>query len=236
MFTLNHFIWMGICALIIALLTFFSVRCRFSLKTALLIMSGISLASELCKIFTHIEQSDNGGVLEPGALPFHLCSILIFLIFYATFSKDGKRRGQVLSFIVPIAIWGGLLAIVMATSGVDFAKPFAYQCFVYHAGLVWLALYLILTKQVELGKRAYITNISVLAVLLFVMIWANSLLSVYDTNFFYVVRPPADGLPLLNLNNGWFVYFFTLVAIGLVLITLTHLPAMIKERKDDGGE
>ena len=67
--------------------------------------------------------------------------------------------------------------------------------------------------------------------MLFVMIWVNSALSAYDTNFWYVVRPPTKNLPLLNLDNGWLCYFLTLVGIGLFALTVTHLPVMLKERK-----
>ncbi len=232
MFTTEHFIWMGICAAVIGGLLFASLKFHFSYQTAARIMALIALASELCKIFTHIEEAEGGGgVLEPGALPFHLCSILIFLIFYCALSGNQQRIAKITSFCLPISIWGGLLAILMATSGVDFAKPYAYQCFLYHAGLLWWALYLLCTKQVDLGKKAYFTNLAVLTGLLFVMIWVNSVLSVYDTNFFYVVRPPADGLPLLNLDNGWLAYFLTIVGLGFAAVTLTHLPAMLRERK-----
>lgn len=231
MFTPNHFIWLGICAVFIGVLLFLSLKYKFTFKTSALIMSAISVASELLKIFTHIEETENGGVLGPKYLPLHLCSILIFLIFYVTLSSNKERVAKVTSFIVPIAIWGGLLAMIMATSGVNFAKPFAYQCFIYHAGLVWFALYLLITKQVDLGLKPYLRNLSTLGILLFVMIWVNSALSAYETNFFYVVAPPAEGLPLLNLDNGWFVYFITLVLIGLLLLTLTHLPGIIRDAK-----
>lgn len=232
MFTTNHFIWMGICAAFIGVLLFISLRCKFSYKTAARVMAVISIASELCKIFTHIEEAEGGGgVLGPEYLPLHLCSILIFLVFYCALSNDGEKVKQVTSFCTPVAIWGGMLAILMATSGVNFAKPYAYQCFIYHAGLVWWALYLLCTKQVDLGVKAYLRNVAVLGSMLFVMIWVNSALSAYDTNFWYVVRPPAKNLPLLNLDNGWFAYFLTLVGIGLFAITVTHLPAMIKQRK-----
>ena len=53
----------------------------------------------------------------------------------------------------------------------------------------------------------------------------------YNTNFFFVVRPPVKGLPLLNLNHGWFVYFITLLCLGFIGITLVHLPFLIKEHK-----
>ncbi len=232
MFTTNHFIWMGICAVFIGVLLFVSLKFRFTYKTAARIMAGIAIASELCKIFTHIEEAEGGGgVLGPAYLPLHLCSVLIFLIFYCTWSKNTERVKKVTSFCLPVAMWGGILAILMATSGVNFAKPFAYQCFLYHAGLLWWALYLLCTKQVDLGKKAYVRNLLILGCLLFVMLWVNSALAAYDTNFFYVVRPPAEGLPVLNLDNGWLAYFLTLVGLGVVGVTLTHLPAMVKERK-----
>ncbi len=233
MFSANHFIWMGLCAVFIAGLLYISLKAHFSFKTAARVMAGIALASELCKIFTHIEEAEGGGgVLGPEYLPLHLCSILIFLIFYCALSGNEARIRKITSFCLPIAIWGGLLAILMATSGVNFAKPYAYQCFIYHAGLLWWALYLLCTKQVDLGKKAYLRNVAVLGCLLFVMLWVNSALSVYDTNFFYVVRPPAEGLPLLNLNHGWYAYFFTVVCLGLVAVTSVHLPAMLRERKE----
>ncbi len=232
MFTTEHFIWIGICALFIGGLLLLSLKWKFSYKTSARVMAVIALASELCKIFTHIEEAEGGGgVLEPGALPLHLCSILIFLIFFCAVSDNKRWVGPITSFFLPIGIWGGVLAILMATSGTDFGKPFAYQCFIYHAGILWWALYLLITKQVELGKRAYLRNVAVLLALLFGMLWVNSALSVYDTNFFYVVRPPVEGLPLLNLDNGWLAYFLTLAGIGLVAVTLVHLPAMLKERK-----
>ena len=232
MFTTNHFIWMGICAVIIGLLLLISLKFKFSCKQASLVMALIAAGSEICKIFTHIEDAPGGGgVLEPGALPLHLCSILISLVFFCAFSKHETQVSKVASLCVPVGLWGGVLAILMATSGVNFAKPYAYQCFLYHAGLLWWALHLLLTRQVDLGLQAYLRNLKVLGGMLFLMIWVNSALSVYDTNFWFVVRPPADGLPLLNLNNGWLCYFLTLVGIGLFAITITHLPAMMKERK-----
>lgn len=232
MFTTNHFIWMAICAVFIGVLLTLSLKCKFSFKTAARIMSVISIASELCKIFTHMQEAEGGGaVLGPEYLPLHLCSILIFLIFFCALSNNEALVKKVTSFCVPVAIWGGALAILMATSGVNFAKPYAYQCFIYHAGLLWWAIYLIATRRVDLGRKAYVRNLAVLGSMLFVMIWVNSALSAYDTNFWYVVRPPVKGLPLLNLNNGWLFYFLTLVGIGLFALTATHLPAMLKERK-----
>ena len=237
MFTLSHFIWLGLCVAFIGGMLFAALKFKFSFKTATVITAIFSLASELCKIFTHIEDvtdSDGnviGGVLDPGALPFHLCSILIFVIFYLVFAKDSKRIELIKSFIVPVAILGGTMALLIPTSGVDFAKPFAYQCFVYHSVIIWFALYLLCTKQVSLNLHSYRNNMAILITLVFVMIWVNSFLSTYNTNFLYVVRPPMENLPLLNMNNGWLIYFLTLLGVAFVLFSLFHLPFILKDIK-----
>lgn len=234
MFTTNHFIWIALCLVFILGLLYFSVKYKFSFKLATYIMCGISIASELLKIFTHIQTPANhdGGVLLPKSLPFHLCSILIFVFFYLAIGKNEEKKETLKSLFVPIGIVGGIMAIIMATSGVDFAAPYAYQCFVYHAGIVWYAFYLILTKQVKLGLKPYIKDSVLLLCLVFIMIWVNSILRVYDTNFFFLVYPPAENLPILNLNHGWFAYFFSLLACGFILTFLVHLPSIIKECKN----
>ena len=235
MFSTNHFIWLLLCAAFITGLTFASVKCKFSFKCATYIVCGISIASELCKIFTHIDEVVDkdgnviSGTLGPQYLPFHLCSILIFMLFYLMVSKNEERRETVKSFILPIALLGGLLALLIPTSGVNFAKPYAYQCFIYHSGIIWYALYLLFTKQVKLGFAVYKKNMLLLGCLVVIMLWVNSILSVYETNFFYLVKPPMDNLPILNLNNGWFAYFLTIVAIGVLLISIVFLPSIIKE-------
>jgi len=239
MFTTNHFIWIAICLVIILGLLFLSIKFKWDFKKAVYVMSLISIASELLKIFTHInpvsgEDGDwsDGGVLGPGSLPFHLCSIFIFIFFYLALSNNQKTRKFLINFFVPIGLFGGLMAIIMATSGVNFLKPFAYQCFIYHAGMVWFALYLIVTKQVNLNLKVFVTNVIVLASLAIIMIWVNSALSIYETNFFYVVSPPASGLPFLNLKHGWYVYFAHLASAGVLLEFLTSLPYIIKEIKE----
>lgn len=232
MFTTNHFIWIAICVVFVCTMLFVSLKFKFSFKVATYIVCGISIASELCKIFTHMTDAKSSGmVLEAGALPLHLCSIMIFIFIFLAFTKNEELKKKIISFIVPICIAGGVLAILMATSGVDFTQPFAYQCFVYHAGILWYAIYLICSKQADLGVKAYLRNLVILGCLVFVMLWVNSALQAYDVNFFYLVRPPVKGLPILNLNHGWYVYFITVVLCGLLLLTIIHLPAMIIEYK-----
>ncbi len=235
MFTTDHFIWLGICALIIAVLTFCSTKFKFSFRTSAFIMAAVSLASEMAKILSHMELVDpkdmsEGMVIEATALPLHLCSLLIFVFFYLPFCKNERAKKYLTSLIVPIGLIGSLLALLMATSGTNFAKPEPYQCFIYHAVMVWFAIYLVLSGEADLGVGSWLKNLGTLGALAVFMIWVNGALGVYDTNFMYVVRPPADNLPILNLDRGWYVYFLSLLACGFVGISAVHPPFMIKEK------
>lgn len=232
MFTRNHFIWLGLCAAAIVLGLAAAVKKRISIKTAGMVMSVISILSESCKMMTHLLPSPQGGfALDPNALPFHLCSMQIFLVLYITFAKPSPTRDKVISFSVPAALLGGIMAMLIPTDGVDFLDPLAYQCFVYHAGLVWLALYFLCTKQVDMGYKAYVRNLLILLCLCGIMIYVNGAFFAYGTNFMFLTRPPMEGLPILNLDHGWYVYFLSLAALAVVLMTAVHLPFMAAQKR-----
>ena len=234
MFTQNHFIWLAVCAAAIIVALIAACRTKLSERKAAYIMSGICIVSEVGKIMSEMTDSPfGGGVLDPCAMPFHLCSMMIFAVFYIALSKNGQRRQVVLSFLAPVGLIGGICAMLIPTNGVSFAEFPAYQCFVYHAAIVWYALYSIIAKHVKIGRREYFRNVGILSALAFLMIYVNSALSAYGTNFMYVVRPPMENLPLLNLDNGWYAYFFTLLALGAVIMTLVHIPFIVAESREE---
>lgn len=232
MFTSDHFIWLGLSAVFVVGMLIFSIKKKLSLKTAGYIMTAICAFSEISKIMDDMTESAEGGMhLDPGSLPFHLCSLLLFGVLFITFGKDGKLKQTVVNFLAVAGVIGSLCALLIPTSGTNFAKLGPYQCFVYHAALMWFAIYLIISKKADLGLRTYIRNMIILLALVFAMIYVNSVLSVYDTNFMYLVRPPMEDLPYLNLNAGWYAYFLRLVALGVGIISAFHLPFIISERK-----
>ena len=233
MFSLKHFIWIGLSIIFIIVMSIISKKKKFSLKLASLIMVGICILSEISKMFTNMIESEAGGMaLNPRSLPFHLCSLMLFVVFYICFAKDGKLKQLLMNFLAVMGTIGSFCAILIPTNGVQFNDIGAYQCFVYHAGLMWFSIYLIISKNANLGFKSYVSNLITISVLVLMMIYVNGALSAYNTNFFYVVRPPMKDLPILNLNHGWYVYFLTLVALGITLISLFHLPFIIKERKE----
>lgn len=239
MFTGLHFAWIAICLVIIGGLLTWSLLQKWKYKTALWVAVGYSVLSELVKVFSRIQERPDlklgGGVIDVSALPLHLCSILIFIVFALALTKNEKVKSTLLSFYVPVALCGGILAILIPDSGVAFTKIKVWQGFLYHAGIVWFSLYLIITKQVDLRLKAYIRNVIILFALVIIMLWVNGALQVYsrtgmyDINFFFLVHPPMDGLPILNLKHGYGAYLATIIAIGAFAITAVHIGPIIKE-------
>ena len=237
MFSSEHFIWIGLCAFFIAALLFISLKKSFPLRLAGYIMCGICVVSEISKMMSDLTEGVDGGmVLSPSSLPFHLCSLLLFGVFYVTFAKDTPARQAVIDFMSVAGIVGSICAILIPTNGTDFADIGAYQCFVYHAGLLWFALYLLCSGNARLGRRAFVRNMLFLLALVLLNFYTNSVLSAYGTNFMYLVRPPMENLPFLNLDHGWYVYFLHLVSLGCGIMLFFHLPFILREKRTSAAQ
>ena len=183
MFSSEHFIWIGLCAFFIAALLFISLKKSFPLRLAGYIMCGICVVSEISKMMSDLTEGVDGGmVLSPSSLPFHLCSLLLFGVFYVTFAKDTPARQAVIDFMSVAGIIGSICAILIPTNGTDFADIGAYQCFVYHAGLLWFALYLLCSGNARLGRRAFVRNMLFLLALVLLNFYTNSVLSAFGAD------------------------------------------------------
>lgn len=144
-----------------------------------------------------------------------------------------------LKFIFPTATLGAIIAIFVGTVGGDFSNPKTYEYFIFHTMLTVFAISIVTKKQIKITLKSHLQTLLMITLMFVSSVWLNAILSDTGsnsvdsyTNFFYSMRPPLEGLPLLNLNNGWFVYFFTIVGIGFISITLLQLPFIIKSIKN----
>lgn len=230
--TWKHGIWLLLCAGLVGGLLTVSLRRHWSRHKAGYVMVGFCLVSEISKMMTGMLPSPGGGMhLDPLDLPFHLCSLMLFVVLFIAFGREGRAKQIAINFLAVMGTLGSVCALLIPTNGVDFTDPGAYQCFVYHGALLWFALYLIASRQAQLGRKSWLLNLLVLASLSLLMLYVNGALSGYDTNFFYLTRPPMENLPYLNLNHGWYAYFLRLVGLGVGLVTLFHLPFMAAEAR-----
>lgn len=243
MFTTEHFIWLGICAVIIAVMLIISKRFNFKIDLVVNIILIVSLISEITKTLCSMLPSphmEGGRFLDPGDLPLHLCSIQIFITFaYKYICKSEKSKQTILAFQAPTMLLGATIALFVPTVGVEFTNVQVYQYFIYHAFIIFYPIYILREKLVAWKFKTYGKNMAIIGIIAFIVLWINSALSVsvctceqclaaghnyFDrANFMYLTYPPMEGLPLLNLNNGWYVYFITLALLVAVLMLIFHL-------------
>ena len=251
----NHFIFLGICIVIIVASLILLKKYNVPFNTVLNIMLVAAVISELVKISEYIvpyyEEGQMVGVyFEKGGLPFHLCSIQIIFLFLVKISKEGSFKNKLLAFQYPTAFLGALLAIMLATIDIEFDRPLAYQYFLYHACLLVYGLYIPISKVVKIDTKMFINTCVCLVGLFIVSIYINGLIGVPSQDvlnltgevigqteaihvwFFYSTRPPIDNLPILNLNNGWFAYILTILLIGIIAVTIVHIPFLVKDHKE----
>ena len=79
MFSLNHFIWLFIVAVLIGTMIIVNKKYKLSFNANLNILLGVMIISEVVKILSNmdLEVTTKSGItgvyLDPGSLPFHLC-------------------------------------------------------------------------------------------------------------------------------------------------------------------
>ena len=193
---------------------------------------------KLFHVALSMKESEYGGyIVNQTQLSFHLCSIMIYTIIFVNVIKNEKLVQTLKSFMVPCLFIGALMALLIPTEGVDFKVPRVWQYMLIHGVLVFYGIYLAALEKVDLSFKAYFNNLKLLVCVTAVAFLMNSVLEQYKTNFLFLRVPPMDNLPLLNLNNGWYVYFITLAIIACVLILLVQLPFMwLNKRKQKKEE
>lgn len=235
MFSTNHFIWLGISLLVIVCFLVITKYKKITFDNVLTFMFFMALISELIKMFSNMKDGEHGGMyLDPGDLPLHLCSIQIFFITALKFFvKKEDNKEKLLGFMVPTMLVGAFIALFIPTVGVKFNKAQVYQFFMFHAFVIAFAIYVLINKMVNYTWKTFFRNVGYLGALAMICMWMNSILynSFPLVNFMYLVRPPMENLPILNLNNGWYVYFITVISIALSFMFLFNLIVMLIYKK-----
>lgn len=232
MFTVGHFIWLGIIALLITALLIIVKKCNVSQTVVQKSVFYLLLALKLLHVSLSMKVSADGGmVIEQGQLSFHLCSLMIYAVILINLVKNERLIKTVKSFMVPAMLIGAAMSLLIPTEGVDPTVPRVWQYMLIHGVLVFYGLYLMLVERVDLSLRAYLSNLKILVGIVALGFMMNSILEQYNTNFLFLRKPPMEGLPILNLDHGWYLYFLTLAIIACVLVFLPHLPFVIADAR-----
>ncbi|MCD8373084.1 MAG: YwaF family protein [Clostridia bacterium] len=254
MFTTNHFIWLAVCAVILAALIVLMAKFKPSQKLVLTVACICAALSESVKTLSMVEilPTISGGYtvyIDTQNLPFHLCSIQIFIIFAVRFMKEGKLRDTLLAFMYPTCALLPVLALMIPNvfSYIDVSDAFTaampYQYFLYHTMLIALGVYIAMTGAAKFRVRHIFYSVAIMCIIAYAAIYLNSAFASVDysqgyavveniTNFFYVYGLPKT-LNLFTITEKWqwLAYFFCLVALVVVVFTIMYLPFILKNRK-----
>ena len=232
MFSLGHFIWLGI--ILVIVVTALTLLKKFNVSTAKVgkISMIIAIVGKIIHLALSMKESADGGmVIDQTQLDFHLCSIQVYLMIACSLTKNTNTKNAIKGFMAPTMAIGALMALLIPTEGVDPTTPRVWQYMVVHGNLVFYGFYLMLVEKVDLTKKTYLRNLIAFSGLAMLGFNMNSILQAYNTNFLFLRKPPMDNLPILNLNNGYLVYVITLAIIAVLLLTIVHLPFMLKKEK-----
>ena len=229
MFSTLHFIWLALCTVLIVASSIITIKKRLPMQTGLTVLCVACVLSEVVKIFCVLiseqRKNDYGVFIKETDLPFHLCSLQIFFAFIARLTKKENLRNFLLVFMIPTCALGGVAALLIPTITCAFTNVRTYQYFLYHAAIIWFAAFAVGRSGVKLHFKAYLKMLATLLAIVFITFYINGFFQ--NTNFLYLSEPPMDGLPILNMDNGWLVYFVSYMALALLLITLFFAPFWI---------
>ncbi len=248
MFSLGHILWLVALAAIITIGAILLQKTKVPFSTItyclcafmalcqleIIIEYMVPVSSDTVLPFRQLEGEMSGMVLDPIAIPFHLCGLQTFLVTYTAFSKNERVVHALRMFMLPTMLLGALCACLIPTEGTGFTIR-TVEYFLYHGALILYAVMLLLRGVTKMTWRDYGRNFLLMLGLAFFGMWINSFLAAYNTNFLYLVRPPMEGLPLINLDNGWYVYIVTYLTIVAVVLALAQLPIVLyfnKKRKE----
>ena len=253
MFSIEHFIWLGICAVLIAATLLFLHKKKPPLAKVLDVACVLCVISELVVVGTLIKvvPSSNGSetfmYLPLSSLPLHLCSIQTIFVFAARYMTDNKKRETLLAFMYVTCIAGAGVALIVSSlfNSVDpseaFTHPRAYQYHLFHSLLVIIGAYIAMSGEVRFKKKHILTSLAGLGLLGWASIYINSICShpiykneklqsiEYGTNYFFTFETPI-GIEMTEKWH-WFLYLFILLCIIVVLELVFYLPLIKRDEK-----
>ncbi len=254
MFTWRHLLWLLVCACMVIGTTYAYKKKRPGIDSVLTTALIIAVLSEFAKMIAVIElvPSKSGEMMLPylplNHLPLHFCSFQIILIAAAKFSTNEKRRENLLAFMAPTCVIGGLFALLMPsifTTTISAEQAFtsliSYQFFIFHSMIISLGLIIATSDEVDWSMKHYKNTLLLVYLFGILSIYLNSifasptyadgiLISVdFWTNFFFTYRNPL-GIKITELWQ-WYLYLLIIIVLTALLLYLFYLPLVRRKTK-----
>lgn len=158
-------------------------------------------------------------------LPFHLCSILVFLSAFMLITKNYA----IYEFAYFLGIAGAMQALLTPDAGIYGFPHFRFfQVFISHGLIVTAAIYMTLVEDF----RPYWKSMSHIA------LWGNVYMiaifilnQLIGSNYLFIAHKPETA-SLMDVLPPWPWYILALEGIAMLMCLLLYVPFMIKDSRN----
>ena len=222
LFSISHLIALGIILLAIASIVLFRKKLTPSQKQGLRYGAATVLIAN--EVAWHLWNLFTGQWTLQTMLPFHLCSVLVWLSAYMLV----KRSFRIYEFAYLLGIPGALQALLTPDLGLyDFPHFRYFQVFISHGLIVLAALYMTLVEGFRPVPK------SLLRVLIFsnlYMLVITGLNLLIGSNYLFTAHKPETA-SLLDILPPWPWYLLIIELLGIVFVGLFYLPFAIQDAR-----
>ena len=187
------------------------------------VVGGFLLLTEVYKIAFHMTVNPyNWGFF--GAFPFQLCSVPMYLSIFCAFCKNDKINAWLYENMFAINMFGGLMAFI-EPSGIN--HPYitlTLHAYIWHAMLVFIGVYLYLSRRACVTKYGYIKAV-VVYLASCVLAQSFNLIFKEKVNCFYIspyVRSPLAVFKDFYTNYGWLTNMVLLILALIIASALIY--------------
>lgn len=220
LFGMYHLIALGL--IFLANIVLVAVGRRTSERGRKLIRWGLAAILLIDELFWHLWNIRTGFWSLQTTLPFHLCSVFVFLSAYMLV----KKSYSVYEFAYFLGIAGATQALLTPDAGkYGFPHFRSFQVMLSHGTIVTAAVYMTLVegfrptwqslRRVLIGGNVYMVFIFVLNLAI-------------GSNYLFIAHKPETA-SLMDVLPGWPVYILFLELIAVVVSLLLYLPFQISD-------
>lgn len=198
-------------------------------KTFRIVMFSIGAALFLSEIYKQLYYlyAAGGEGYDWSVFPFQLCSVPMYLCMAVGCMKKNRVRDAMCEYLVSLGFLGGIMAYA-EPSGIlnPYYFTLIHSC-IWHALLIFIALYILFTKNACSDIRGYIKAV---VVLLCVVLTATALNLIFhdkqDFNMCYI--SPFYGTPLAVFKD-FDIFFESFLGVypGRIVSVLIYIVALV---------
>lgn len=179
------------------------------------------------------------GSYQWWIFPFQMCSIPMYLCVFCACCKNERVNKWVYDFMFAFNTFGGLLAFI-EPSGIN--HPYitlTLHAYIWHMTLVFLGIYLYLSKRACTDKKGYFKGLIFLGISVAIAQFINVVSKGIDgINMFFISPYNANNIIVFKdiyIKYGWvvnmFLYVLALILAGAIVYYLGYMFRYLAARR-----